>query len=156
MKRSKTLSNWSNREHMKMFAMGLVLIRFVKWHNEESRGHNMKQIKGKLLQYSNRSICYFGLLGLGRRPVIATGDKKPAFVVIDDDYSKQFNRELLNYYHSKGNIKMFNDVNFSCSFSNDSQTCMPWKAYKWAIIFLKIIPLSFTGQRAVVNWCCLF
>ena len=136
MKRSKTLSNWSNREHMKMFAMGLVLIRFVKWHNEESRGHNMKQIKGKLLQYSNRSICYFALLGLVRRPVIATGDKRPAFVGI---------------YHPKGNIKMFNDVNFSCSFSNDSQTCMPWKAYKWAIIFLKIIPLSFPGQRAVVN-----
>ena len=121
---------------MKMFAMGLVLIRFVIWHNEESRGHNMKQIKGKLLQYSNRSICYFALLGLGRRPVIATGDKRPASVGI---------------YHPKGNIKMFNDVNFSCSFSNDSQTCMPWKAYKWAIIFLKIIPLSFPGQRAVVN-----
>ena len=50
---------------------------------------------------------------------------------------------------------MFNDVNFSCSFSNDSQICMPRKAYKWTMIFLKIIILSFPGQRAVANWYCV-
>ena len=118
--------------------------------DKESRGHNiiMKQIKGKLIQYSNWLICYCVLLRLGRRPVIATRDKRPAFAVLGGHNSKQFRGELIDYHHSKGNFKMFNDVNFSCSFSNDSQICMPRKAYKWTVIFLKIILLSFPGQRA--------
>ena len=116
--------------------------------DKESRGQSMKQIKGKLIQYSNWLICYCVLLRLGRRPVIATRDKRPAFTVLGDHDSKQFRGELIDYHHSKGNIKMFNDVNFSCSFSNDSQICMPRKAYKWTMIFLKIILLSFPGQRA--------
>ena len=119
--------------------------------DKESRGHNMKQIKGKLIQYSNWLICYCVLLHLGRRPVIATRDKRPAFPVLGDRDSKQFRGKLIDYHHSKGNIKMFNDVNFSCSFSNDSQICMPRKAYKWTMIFLKITLLSFPGQRAVAN-----
>ena len=119
--------------------------------DKESSGHNMKQIKGKLIQYSNWLICYCVLLRLGRRPVIATRDKRPAFTVLGDHDSKQFRGELIDYHHSKGNIKMFDDVNFSCSFSNDSQICMPRKAYKWTMIFLKIILLSFLGQRALAN-----
>ena len=119
--------------------------------DKESRGQSMKQIKGKLIQYSNWLICYCVLLRLGRRPVIATRDKRPAFTVLGDHDSKQFRGELIDYHHSKGNIKMFNDVNFSCSFSNDSQICMPRKAYKWTMIFLKIILLSFLGQRALAN-----
>ena len=111
----------------------------------------MKQIKGKLIQYSNWLICYCVLLRLGRRPVIATRDKRPAFTVLGDHDSKQFRGELIDYHHSKGNIKMFDDVNFSCSFSNDSQICMPRKAYKWTLIFLKIILLSVPGQRALAN-----
>ena len=123
--------------------------------DKESRGQSMKQIKGKLIQYSNWLICYCVLLRLGRRPVIATRDKRPAFTVLGDHDSKQFRGELIDYHHSKGNIKMFNDVNFSCSFSNDSQICMPRKAYKWTMIFLKIILLSFLGQRALANWYCV-
>ena len=119
--------------------------------DKESRGQSMKQIKGKLIQYSNWLICYCVLLHLGRRPVIATRDKRPTFTVLGDRDSKQFRGELIDYHHSKGNIKMFDDVNFSCSFSNDSQICMPRKAYKWTMIFLKIILLSFPGQRALAN-----
>ena len=39
---SKPLSNWQKREHMKLFATGPVLMRFVMWHNEESARHNME------------------------------------------------------------------------------------------------------------------
>ena len=38
----KTLRNLSKREHIKLFAMGPVLMWFVIWHNKESRGHNME------------------------------------------------------------------------------------------------------------------
>ena len=37
---SKTFKNWSKGEHMKLVAMGPVLMWFVIWHSEESRGHN--------------------------------------------------------------------------------------------------------------------
>ena len=39
---SKTLRNWSKREHIKLFATGPVLMWFAVWHNEESRGHDME------------------------------------------------------------------------------------------------------------------
>ena len=39
---SKTLRNWSEREHIKLFATGPVLMWFVIWHNKESRGHDME------------------------------------------------------------------------------------------------------------------
>ena len=105
--------------------------------------------------YSNWSICSCAPSGLGSRPFIATGDARPASTMPVDDFSKQFRKELLNYHHLEGNIRMLNDVNFFCSFLNDSQTCIIQKAYKWALIFLKIILLSFPGQRALVNWCCV-
>ena len=38
----KALRNLSKREHIKLFATGPVLIWFVIWHYEESRGHNME------------------------------------------------------------------------------------------------------------------
>ena len=66
--------------------------------------------------YSNWSICYCAPLGLGRRPFIATGDMRPASTMPGDDYFKQFGRELLNYHHLEGNIKMLNDVNFLVHF----------------------------------------
>ena len=37
---SKTFKNWSKGELMKLVAMGPVLMWFVIWHSEESRGHN--------------------------------------------------------------------------------------------------------------------
>ena len=62
--------------------------------------------------YSNWSICYCAPLGLGSRPFIAPKDKRPASTIPGDYYSKQSRRELLNYHHLEGNIKMLNDVNF--------------------------------------------
>ena len=76
----------------------------------------MKQIKGKLIHYSNWLIVYCILLHLGRRPVIATRDKRPGFTVLGDHDSKQFRGELIDYHHSIGNIKIFNDVNFFVHF----------------------------------------
>ena len=76
----------------------------------------MKQIKGKLIHYSNWLIGYCILLHLGRRPVIATRDKRPGFTVLGDCDSKQFRGELIDYQHSKGNIKIFNEVNFFVYF----------------------------------------
>ena len=46
---------------------------------------------------------------------------------------------------------MLNDVKIFCLLLNEFQTYMPRKAYQWAMIFLKIILLSFLGLRAVVN-----
>ena len=54
--------------------------------------------------YSFLLICYCALLGLGSRPVIATGDKRPASIVLGDCHSKQFRGEVINYYHDEGNI----------------------------------------------------
>ena len=51
--------------------------------------------------YYFRLICYCALLGLGSRPVVATGDKRPAYIVC---HSKQFRGEVINYYHNEGNI----------------------------------------------------
>ena len=85
--------------------------------------------------YSNWSICYCAPLGLGSRPFIAPGDTRPASTMPGDDYSKQFRRELLNYHHLEVNIKMLNGVKLFFSFLNEYQTCMPWKAYQWAMIF---------------------
>ena len=65
--------------------------------------------------YSNWLICYCAPLGLGSRPVIATGDKRPASIVLGDHYSKQFRGELINRHHHEGNIKLLNDVNFLIS-----------------------------------------
>ena len=66
--------------------------------------------------YSNWSICYCAPSGLGSRPFIATGDARPASTMPVDDYFKQFRRELLNYHHLEGNIRMLNDVNFFVHF----------------------------------------
>ena len=66
--------------------------------------------------YSNWSICYCALLGLGSRPFIAPEDTRPASTMPGDDYSKQFKRELLNYSRLESNIKMLNDVNFFVYF----------------------------------------
>ena len=44
------------------------------------------------------------MLGLGSRPVIATGDKRPASIVLGDCHSKQFRGEVINCYHHEGNI----------------------------------------------------
>ena len=66
--------------------------------------------------YSNWSICYCALLGLGSRPFVAPEDTRPASTMPGDDYSKQFKRELLNYSRLESNIKMLNDVNFFVYF----------------------------------------
>ena len=66
--------------------------------------------------YSNWLIYYRAPLGLGCRPFVAPGDTRPASTMPDDDYSKQFRRELLNYHHLESNIKMLNDVNFFVHF----------------------------------------
>ena len=66
--------------------------------------------------YSNWSICYCAPLGLGSRPFIAPENKRPAATMPGDDYSKQFNQELLNYSHLEVNIKMLNEVNFFSYF----------------------------------------
>ena len=64
----------------------------------------------------NWSICYCAPLGFGSRPYIAAGDTRPASSMPGDVYSKQFRRELLNYHHLEGNIKMLNDVNLFFHF----------------------------------------
>ena len=53
---SKTFKNWSKGEHMKLVAMGPVLMWFVIWHSEESRGHNREANQVQLLQCYNFTL----------------------------------------------------------------------------------------------------
>ena len=105
--------------------------------------------------YSNWSICYCAPLGLGSRPFIAAEDRRPASTMPVDDYSKQFKRELLNYSHHESNNKMLNYVNFFVHFEMSPKFACLGKLTSGPWYFLKIIPLSFPGQRAGINWCCV-
>ena len=80
------------KEHIKMFATGPVLMWFVIWHNKESRGHDMETNQ---VQITTMLQFHITFLGLGRRPFFAPGDTRPASTMPGDDYSKQFRRELL-------------------------------------------------------------
>ena len=53
---SKTFKNWSKGEHMKLVAMGPVLMWFVIWHSEESRGHNREANQVQLVQCYNFTL----------------------------------------------------------------------------------------------------
>ena len=55
-KYSKTFKNWSKGEHMKLVAMGPVLMGFVIWHSEESRGHNREANQVQLPQCYNFTL----------------------------------------------------------------------------------------------------
>ena len=77
--------------------------------------------------YSYRLISYCAPLGLESRPVIATGDKRPASTVFGDHHSKQFREELINFHHHEGNIKVLNDMNFLVHFQPTPELACLWK-----------------------------
>ena len=86
-KYSKTLRNLSKREHLKLFAMGPVLMWFVIWHNKESRGHNMETNQLQITTMLQFHITFtLASITLCSRAVAVISQQWPVTLLLPSDF----------------------------------------------------------------------